>query len=564
MDQIITFDKSLQTRLEEYKNVFVGSQTLLYSQIQKEWAYHLELSLDPNGWQAVWKIPRLKCEELKIPFPTVVLVYVLDVAYLDLAALVRILAVQDDIHLPEKHHVPLTQLWPTKQQDKTIALNLHSTANALDMLRFFYIHILMPWDEEDDTVDWKGTHLFSRLKLYYDLKNGNIPKGTSEHIHALLNEARRLNSKRQHLVNLCTDDSDLENTCDTNLETLIEINVRLIEIQNEINLFENEIFRKVILKRQESSELKSSDDKDDKPHIWIVLKNATAKDYIKILQSVEDLYPDQTLSFAPNLMSKLESANCEDTFLLSPKIHIIKREGVLIENFTLKGIGNRDFVQIVSQADDVMFDCIQDSCTIENITFDCKNTQCALLIRKGQVTMKNCKIVGDSSSTTHQGILVLNGAKLTLDSCDISGFSMAIIGNSGSTIDIKNSNIHEGYSGIKIYDHCVMGIYGSCISNFKEYGIILETEQDLNFDADGNSFNNLNCVPNIITDSLSGENNGKGNVAIKKSKIKAMENLFENPDSDPTILQGSDDEMDTSQGSNNELNDTVIEIENKA
>lgn len=162
MDQIFTFDKSLQTRLHEYEEVFSGLDTLPYSKIQREWAYYLELTLDPNGWQAVWKIPRLKCEELKIPFPTVVLAYVLNVDYTDLTALVRILAVQDDIHLPEKHNVPLAQLWPTKQQDKTIALNLNSTANALDMLRFFYIHILMPWDEDDDSADWRGAHLVSR------------------------------------------------------------------------------------------------------------------------------------------------------------------------------------------------------------------------------------------------------------------------------------------------------------------------------------------------------------------------------------------------------------------
>lgn len=218
---------------------------------------------------------------------------------------------------------------------------------------------------------------------------------------------------------------------------------------------------------------------------------ATAGNYIKLLQSVEELYPNESLSFAPNLMTKLESASLDDTILISSNKHTIKNEGALIENFFIKGIGNRDDVEVASLTDDVMFDCIGDSSVIENITFDCKNTQCAILVRKGHVTIKNCKIVGDHTSTTHQGILVLNGAKLTLLSCDISGFSMSVIGNSGSIIDIKDTVIYNACSGIKVYDNCQMGIYGSTIRDCKEFGIVVETEQDLGVGHVGGSFDAL-------------------------------------------------------------------------
>lgn len=197
MDEVITFDKSLKQRLEEYNEVF-SVEFLPSSYIRKDWIFFLEMVVDVNGWQALWKIPRLTCEKLEIPFPSVVLVLILNVEFKSLNALVRVLAVQDEIMIPEKNVVSLLQLWPTKEQDKSIALNIFSTANALDMYRFFYLHVYMPWDrDEDDNIDWKSNHLESRLRLYYDMKNGSIPRQIAEHIHSLLTTARRLQNQRE-------------------------------------------------------------------------------------------------------------------------------------------------------------------------------------------------------------------------------------------------------------------------------------------------------------------------------------------------------------------------------
>lgn len=211
MDDIITFDKSLKQRLEEYNEVF-SDDFLPSSYIRKDWIFFLEMVVDVNGWQGLWKIPRLTCEQLDIPFPSVVLVLVLKVDINKLNALVRVLAVQDDIIIPEKNFVSLMQLWPTKEQDKSIALNIFSTANALDMFRFFYLHVYMPWDrDEDDNIDWKRNHLESRLRLHYDMKNGNIPRQTAEHIHSLLTTARRLQSQRDVLEVQLKENEDIEN-----------------------------------------------------------------------------------------------------------------------------------------------------------------------------------------------------------------------------------------------------------------------------------------------------------------------------------------------------------------
>lgn len=210
MDEIISFDKSLKQRLEEYIEIFYDD-FVPSSHIQKSWIFFLEMVVDVNGWQSLWKIPRLTCEKLDIPFPSVVLVLVLNVDFTSLNALVRVLAIQDDITIPEKNIVSLKQLWPTKKQDKSIGLNINATANALDMYRFFYLHLYMPWDrDEDDNVNWKSNHLESRLRLYYDMKNGTLPRQTAEHIHSLLSSVRRLQSQRELLEEQLKVD-DIEN-----------------------------------------------------------------------------------------------------------------------------------------------------------------------------------------------------------------------------------------------------------------------------------------------------------------------------------------------------------------
>lgn len=90
------------------------------------------------------------------------------------------------------------------QQDDSVVLNLTSTAEALDMLRFFYNHLLMPWDyDEDDGDDWSSKHMESRLHFFYDMKNGLIPKSMTEHVRGLMSEARQLQVGHANFVQLC-------------------------------------------------------------------------------------------------------------------------------------------------------------------------------------------------------------------------------------------------------------------------------------------------------------------------------------------------------------------------
>lgn len=163
------------------------------------------------GWQAFWRIPRVICEAFKISYPTVVFGIVEQVHYSELKATFLVTGVQDDgLHLPARQEVALMDLMPTKYQENS-AINAESTAECVDMLRYFYKHIWMPWDNDDDEMDWCLKHLKSRIEFNYYLQTC-VDRSQVAHIRALLQEARDIQERREYLETDLSDDEDLDET----------------------------------------------------------------------------------------------------------------------------------------------------------------------------------------------------------------------------------------------------------------------------------------------------------------------------------------------------------------
>ncbi|KAG5900727.1 hypothetical protein JTB14_038245 [Gonioctena quinquepunctata] len=546
MDEIITFDKSFQQRLQEFNEIFSSYNVLPSSQLRKQWAFHLEVTADKIGWQAIWKIPRITCETLHIHFPSVVLVFVLDIDVNDLKALVRVLAVQDDICIPEKHRVPLIQLWPTSGQDKTIALSLMQTAEMLDMMRFFYLYLYMPWDrEDDDTQDWKEKHLESRLKFYYDLKNGTIPRSVAEHIHGLLTEARRLQNKRDVLETRFSEEDpetefDKDNTDKKITRSLTDIHVRMLEIQTQVEILENPILRQVYIRRQ--NELDQVEVKSE-PQIWLVFDQGTASDHISFLQKVANYYPTETLKFSTSLSKMLETTNSGDIYVINESVHSIYTTGALEKGGVLRGIGSNDKVIVTSTTEDVMLDFKEETVVLENVTINTKAAQCGILVRKGRCILKKCRIVGNGNTSTYQGIIVLSGAQLELEHCEISGFSTGIVGNSNSKISLRNCDVHHVDNGIKVFDDCDVQMDTTLIRECMEAGFVIETTKS---EAVIGDFDVLKLIPSLKYANVTGTNNARGDVMIlQKQNLKSVEDLFSNPDLDPTIIESDESDQET-------------------
>lgn len=259
----------------------------------------------------------------------------------------------------------------------------------------------------------------------------------------------------------------------------MEINVKLMEIRSEIDMYENPVFREILIKRQLNLELSS---KNKNQQIWVISDAGTADNYMQLLETVKTYYPTEKLLFSTSLTARLEAANSSDIFLLSESKHVINTTGALETGGVLRGIGEQHKITVTSFIEDVMLDFIAGDVVIENVTIDAKSSQCAILVRKGTGVLKNCKIVGDGSSSTHQGIIVLEGAKVRIIDCDVSGFHTSVVGNSGSNIVIENCNIHNSVNGIQLFDNCVANLSKVNVHDCHNYGIILETQKT----SDGN------------------------------------------------------------------------------
>lgn len=211
--KIFRFDKSLLTRLQECTDVLqVDDRPVPASRVRREWAYFVELQIEPTGWQAFWRIPRVICESFRIAYPTIVFGTVELVVFKELRAHFIVTGVPDvDVQLPERHEVALVDLLPVRQQEND-ALNIERTADCLDQLRYFYQHVWRPWDvDSDDDHDWSSRYAESRIRFHQDLiaRDNRISAAMAAKIQRLLVEAQDLQQRRQYVELDLDDDEDL-------------------------------------------------------------------------------------------------------------------------------------------------------------------------------------------------------------------------------------------------------------------------------------------------------------------------------------------------------------------
>lgn len=216
-----------------------------------------------TGWQALWKIPRVICEEMSLRFPTVVFGTVEQVLFKEMKAIFIIQAVQDDeVHLPERQEVNLADLWVTKMQENK-EINADKTADCIDRMRFFYNHVWMPWDNDsDDDLNWVEKHLEDRIRFCYDIKRKDMKRSLAAHIRTLLDEAKYIQQRREYLEIGLSDDEEFDDTLDkTQITDLMRLHLRLAMIKSELEMLENPELRKIY------NDTKFDDEKCLKRHI---------------------------------------------------------------------------------------------------------------------------------------------------------------------------------------------------------------------------------------------------------------------------------------------------------
>ena len=101
------------------------------------------------------------------------LVNVLDVICDSLEAEVELVRISEEgEEVGNLATVPIDELFAVREQEIQ-TLDLTSTVTAIDLIRFFYKNIWMPWDEDSEVEDWPSQHLHNRVQLHFSLITGS-------------------------------------------------------------------------------------------------------------------------------------------------------------------------------------------------------------------------------------------------------------------------------------------------------------------------------------------------------------------------------------------------------
>ncbi|XP_031623409.1 protein nessun dorma isoform X2 [Contarinia nasturtii] len=530
---VYEFEKSLLERMEESINVLqCKNSPVLAADVREEWACHVELKIEPAGWQAIWKLNRATCEEYKIKYPTVVMGTVNNVYFQDLMADFTINAVQDDdVHLPEIHEVPLEDLWPTIDQENN-ELNIERTADCIDELRFFYRNVWMPWDSDsDEEVDWCKKHLESRIRFCFDLKRG-MSREMADYIRTLLAEARYIKNKREIMELEMSDNEDADEDPEK-IEDFLRMQLRMIQIRNEIEVLENPVLRRTY--ENINFKVKPNNNNDQKAKVYSVT-NGTLDRQLEYFESIRKLVDGrESVTFLPSLKDCLKMCTPRDYIYLPPGRHSVKwvdplnSGGLLkavsaLENNKADGdinmIDSKEMAIVTTEESGSVFLSADGDYTIENVILDCQQVRLGIWIKSGTLTLRNCQLFGNRSSTGI-GIAITENAKCILEHTVIKNVGTGITCAAGSTLIMNQSTLSNCGISLEMGDETNIQFDKSQMVNSNNSAILFKTKAENVFEKDEKKKIISDCgelrtlIPSFI---LNGDctfvGNKNGNIAV--------------------------------------------------
>ena len=186
--------------------VLSSSGCLHAGEVREAWSSYLELVVEPAGWRALLRpsndtLALLGLQQAGEERPAM-LVNVLDVICDSLEAEVELVRISEEgEEVGNLATVPIDELFAVREQEIQ-TLDLTSTVTAIDLIRFFYKNIWMPWDEDSEVEDWPSQHLHNRVRLHFSLMTGcgdQVSSPHTPHTHHLSPHTHHLSPHTHHL-----------------------------------------------------------------------------------------------------------------------------------------------------------------------------------------------------------------------------------------------------------------------------------------------------------------------------------------------------------------------------
>lgn len=468
---IYTFEKKLYAqRLNEFKMILEEDE----NDVKKQWKEVLETSLEPAGYSAIWKISRMKCEQLKIKFPCEVLGVVRETFFDQLSAHLTIEQVQDEnLHLPALCLVPLEDLYPTVEQENP-ALNVDLTADILDRFRFFFKYIFMPFDEIN-SGDFLCNHLQPRMNLFFDLKSKKMSKGLSSHIRKMISEANHIHSLREDVEN----SFDLESPDISHGEAkekarqLLQLHLRMNMIKHELDILVNPEMRNIY------EEVKFGHQADAK--IFAVVKPGTLQEQFEVLKELQKKVADDQEVHWLSLGDAIAAATAFSEIYIPAGGHTVSFLEYLNDNVLLCGLplGVDKYAKISAAESGSMLFAVDGDLRLQHLLFDCSNVKTGFVVKSGKLSIKNCTIEGTKESSVTEAFSISGDTEVDIDNCVISDFATGISISGAARVNIRNSTLKNCNVGVNLLDdESAVSIENSSILNCDEFGVLKYSDGD--------------------------------------------------------------------------------------
>ncbi|KAL0867903.1 hypothetical protein ABMA27_008584 [Loxostege sticticalis] len=485
MPTVHTFSRSDNEILQELLRVFGSGR----GTAREQWSMQAELLVEPVGWDALWKLSKDFCKKFDVRFPCIAYVTVTSVDFEALSACVDVLSVQHEtVSLPEMvEDVPLIELWPTvKQREKCI--NAATTAEFIDLLRFYYNDIWMPWDDQDDKVLLPNT-IEDRMSLWSDLHNGSIPNCVARSITLLRSSAINAHDKLKELdSSLC--EGDLTDEDDSLLppnyiSLCAEMNARLDGLMSKWTLYENPLIREQYLAKAKSR--------------W--QKNKSKKNVTALWQGGSIFEFDEISKFLKTRITNNQTltvmVSAEEALALEPEEVVICSKNYEIPEMPLSQISICSFNGATLKASD-MRSCLlmlSEECRLRQLTLHCALVNTVLLVRAGELRLHSCALADDTQtaqSNFAQGIVAMAGAKILIEDCTFENFYSGIVVHKGAQVELRNCHLRNCGVGIQMYSGSQVVLNATTISDCSEQCVRCELDSE----AKRNEMEGLQIMPN--------------------------------------------------------------------
>ncbi|XP_023938238.2 protein nessun dorma [Bicyclus anynana] len=466
MPVVYNFMHSHKETLEALVDIFTCQGSM-----REQLTTYAELRVEPVGWDALWKLSKRFCKRFEVRYPCVALVTVTSVDFEELTAEVDVLSVQHAaVSLPEQvSAVPLIELWPTlKQREKSV--NAEDTAQLIDLMRFFYDNIWMPWDDQDNKVMLPKT-IENRMSLWLDIHNGSIPSYIARSITMMRNSAIDAHEKLRDLdSSLCDEgmaDEDDSLLPSNYISQCAEMNAHLDSLMPKWSLYEDPLVREhyLALAKAKWEENKT---KRNLVALWQggsiqqftnitkFLKSKASKDHnLMVMISAEE-----GLSLEPE-----EVVFCSSQYEI-PEMPLLKISLFSFNGATLKANMMRSCLFMMSE-----------DCTIQDLHLDCALVNTVIVMRAGRLHVKNCLFSDDSQnlqSDFAQGIVAMSDAKILLEECTFENFYSGLVIHEGAQVELRNCTIKRCGVGIQMYSGANVKLDATAISECSEQSIRCE------------------------------------------------------------------------------------------